>query len=113
MNKHLEQQKQPREKIDNTQLLKESGLRVVHVRPRDKAVYIRAGQQKGMTVAYEPVSGKAVVRISTSLCKRGDTFCKKLGTRQAIENFKKGQVIFVPVDKELGVVNSLRDMFGW
>lgn len=96
--------KTTKERIDNTGLLHDSGLRVIHIRPN------RALGGKGMTIAFEPTD-KPVVKISTSLCKFGDTFCKKLGTKQAVENFQSGSFIRVPVDRRFGVVSSIIAMF--
>ena len=96
-----------KERINNTDLLKDSGLRVVHIRP---GTFFDGSFRKGITIAFEPTD-KPVVRIATSLCKFGDTFCKKLGTRQAVENFRSGATIRVPYSKRRGVINSLKDMF--
>lgn len=97
--------KEPVPRIDNTSLLHESGLRIIHF-PPDMTRREGSAARKGFTVAYRPhddkSGGKTVVEISTSLCKRGDTFSKKMGTKTAVENFLKGKTIFVPLNRYTG-----------
>ena len=92
-----------REKIHNTQLLLDSGLLVVHIRPGKG--WTEAGR-RGMTVAFERAD-RSAIRVATSLCKAGDVFCKKLGTKQAIENFQKGLTVFLPVNRRRPVESLL------
>lgn len=73
------------EKINNEALLAETGLRVVHVETF----------QGRITVAYRPPTSK-VLEISTSLCRKGDNFSRKFGTRQAVQHFLAGKTIFIP-----------------
>jgi hypothetical protein len=91
-----------KEVINNTQVLADTGLRIVHFVPTDR-------HEKGFTVAFRPTN-KPVVEISTSICKNGDTFSKKMGTRTAIENFQKGRTILLPYNKLKGVIPSLKDL---
>lgn len=84
------------EKIDNTGLLDAFNLRVVHfVAERSKTTMNNNG--KGMTVAWRPTNSNAVLEIATSLCKRGDVYSRKAGTRQAVANFQDGKTVFVPL----------------
>jgi hypothetical protein len=59
-----------------------------------------------MTVAYRPTD-RGAVEISTSLCKAGDTFSRKMGCKTAVENFIDGHTIFLPVNKKIGELRSI------
>lgn len=122
----------PHEKIDNSERLTTSGLRIVHFLPEGLALNA-VNQQRirntnvppaervekefraradGLTVAYKPsVRNPAVLEISTALCRKGDVFSRKMGTKLAIENFQAGRTVFVPAMADVGPVGALRDMF--
>ena len=90
------------EKINNTQLLADTGLRVIHRVPMET-------HGRGMTIAFRPTT-KPVVEISTAILKNGDTFSKKMGTKTAVENFQKGRTVFVPYNKDRGIIGTLKDV---
>lgn len=100
----------PAQRINNTTLLAASGLRVVHFLPQ--RLNTATGRGEGLTVAYRPVVKRpTVIEISTTVCRKGDTFSRKMGTRGAVENFQAGRTVFVPTMGDVGPVQSLRDMF--
>lgn len=96
-----------RERIDNTKLLADSGLRIVHVRPHEGRHF------SGMTVAYHTtdIPRPKVVRISAAYCRKGDTFCKKNGTKLAIESYQRGCSIYIPTGG-LSPVDAIKRTFG-
>lgn len=105
------------EKIDNTKRLADSGLRVVHLPPRPgfDGIGFR-NNNKGLTVAWRPNDNNgnrahAVIEVATALCKRGDVFSRKLGTKQAIENYQAGKKCFVPLvdDDPVATIKSMFD----
>jgi hypothetical protein len=95
---------------NNGELLKEHGLKVVHIRP-DSDVF--AG--RGMTVAYRDVN-RNVIEIATAIVHTTDTFTKKIGTRIAVENFIAGRTVFVRKLRNTGYpvssAESLQLLFG-
>lgn len=100
--------KPKKEHIDNSKLLADSGLKIVHINNnRGADTTFRA-----MTVAYEQIN-KSHLKISTAVTHRSDTFTKKLGTRVAIQNFEKGNVIVVPIQRYGSIADQLRGMFGY
>ena len=96
----------PRVRIDNTELLASTGLRVVHVNNR-------------VTVAYR-VLGSRTMEIATAVCHEKDVFSRRVGTKQAVENFQAGKKIIVPMAIDfadwdqayyLGPVSTIKEMF--
>lgn len=114
-------QKKPKfEKINNSERLAVSGVRIVHLLPDRLAMAAAAAPEgrmhpsrgTGLTVAYRPsVRSPAVLEIATAICRAGDTFSRKMGTKLAIENFQSGRTVFVPAIPERGPVASIFDMF--
>lgn len=103
--------KNVREKINNTAALKESGLTIVHM----NAPFMRDGKKlyRAMTVAYEQIN-KSHLKISTSVTHKADTFTKKVGTKIALENFKKGNTVVIPLASgNIEIAEQLRNMFGY
>lgn len=97
-------------RIDNTQLLADTGLKIVHIMPDDDEDRLKIGTRYGMTVAFRG-SGNPVIEIATALRKEGDVFNRRIGTRTAVQNFLNGHTIHVPIDKRIGIVDSLKLMF--
>jgi hypothetical protein len=95
--------------LNNGDLLRDNNLRVVHIRP-DKEEILPFGSARGMTIAFRD-TGKPVIEISTALCKNGDTFAKKVGTYVAVQNFLSGHTIRVPINRDLGIIDTLKLMF--
>jgi hypothetical protein len=94
--------KPTREKINNTELLAETGVSIYHVHP-DNPLGI-AGKiygNNGMTVAFK--RHYRVLEIATAVCSRGDTFNKKEGTRTAVKHFQEGKTILVPLGKDRAI----------
>jgi len=91
--------------INNAQLLADSGLKVIHVHP-----FMGDGQP--ITVAYRPQQHKGhTLEIATSVCSPNDVFCKKVGTKRAIENFLAGHTVRVPDRHREGAVLALKGLF--
>lgn len=96
--------KQPKEIINNTRLVEDfrkDGGRIVHRRPK--------GNRRGVTFAFRVKGGR--IEIATSVTHRNDCFSKKVGTKLAIEHFRKGQTIFLPM-LEKNYVTSIVQMLG-
>jgi len=78
------------DKIDNTQLLADTGLSIVHVNnigDDDKP--------RSMTIAYK--GSDRLVEIATSVTHPQDRFCRKIGTKLAVENFQAGKKVRIAV----------------
>lgn len=89
--------------INNTELVEEfrqEGGRIVHFRDD--------GQQRGTTFAYR-LKGKRV-EIATALTHTVDTFTKKVGTKVAIEHFRAGKTVFLPVRYPENIIHTLRSI---
>lgn len=107
-----------KEKIDNTQLLNDSGLRIRHIRKNGPG-FPDSCSTRDLTVAYR--EGNSVIEISTAVVHPNDKFNKKMGTKLAIESFNAGKVVRIPktVDYQgnsLRPATALRTinlMFGW
>lgn len=79
--------KEPRERINNTQLLADNPtLRVRH--------FHQVGNSRSMTVAYR--EGHSTIEIATAVVNPVDCFCRKMGTKLAIEHFLAGKVVIIP-----------------
>lgn len=76
-------------KINNTQLLSDTGLSIIHIN--------RVGFGRSMTIAYKGTS-KTMVELATAITHPDDTFSRKAGTKQAVAAFTAGRTIRVPVD---------------
>lgn len=83
-------------KINNTDLLKQTGLRIRHFHGTDRFGYPR---MREMTVAYIEKRGR--LEIATAVVHSQDRFCRKMGTKQAIENFLAGKTVTVPAAQDL------------
>lgn len=101
--------KQKKERIDNTQLLKDTSLRIRHYNLDTHGV-------RAMTVAFR--EGSSTIEIATAIVHPKDKFCRKVGTKLAVESFVAGNVIKVPraasffTAKGLGAIRTLDIMFG-
>jgi len=96
--------KTPKTKIDNTLLVKafhDEGGRIFHIRPHDGYTQ----PDRGMTVAYKKKSGR--IEMATSVTHRNDTFEKKIGTKTAIEHFRAGQTVNLPVTDVESLIRML------
>jgi hypothetical protein len=96
------------EPIDNTELVKEfraEGGHILHVHS-----YRNNDGHRALTVAFIPRSGR--IEVATSVTHRNDTFTKKIGTKAAIEHFRAGRTIDVPLLKQgKGPTRQLWEMF--
>ena len=100
------QAKAPRKAdFSNADLVADSGLNIAHFQREDTPL------TRDITVAYEVVSNN-LLKVATSMCHPSDTFTKKFGTRQAIENFQNGNFIDMPRDKSLTPYHQIGMMFG-
>ena len=94
---------------------RENNINLLYVFDKDNT------KSGGYTVAYRPSQGYVgrrhgkMVDVAVAYCSEGDTFSKKIGREQAIENFLNGRFIQVPAmlygEDELH--NCLREMFQW
>lgn len=81
-----------REKINNTQLLKDTGLKIRHFhRGTDRFGYPR---MRNLTVAFREVGHN--IEIATAVVHPSDCFCKKIGTKLAVEAFQAGKRVSIP-----------------
>lgn len=104
---NLAKEKQPKIRINNSELLAENPeIGIVHINP-----HVDGG--RGVTIAYRKPNMKnpKILEIATAVLHNSDSFTKKIGTRTAIEYFVAGRTINVPVDRLYGVVGSLKRMF--
>ncbi len=103
------------EPINNSELVKAfraEGGQLLHIRPKRR----RNGTwSRGMTAAFI-IKGNRVT-LATSLAHTVDPFCKKNGTKTAIEHFTAGKTVTLPVPKERHPVKALKEAFyrfsGW
>ena len=98
--------KTKKEQIDNTQLLKDTGLRIRHYNVNRVGI-------RPMTVAYR--EGSSTIEIATSIVHPLDKFCRKMGTKLAVEAFLAGKVTRLPKVAHVGKLSAVRHldyMFG-
>ncbi len=89
--------------INNTELVesfRDEGGKIVHLREQ--------GTLRGVTFAYK-LKGKRI-ELATAVTHTVDTFTKKVGTKTAIEHFRAGSVIVLPVRNPKNINNALRNM---
>lgn len=90
-------------RIDNSELLASTGLRVIHIRSKG---------QHPVTVAYRQPHRGHVIEIATAVCNPLDTFSRKIGTKTAVENFLAGRTINIPsINSLLSPVQELQWRF--
>lgn len=96
--------------IDNSDLLKETGLRVIHLNP--KMGSYDGPNHNGMTIAFR-VTGRNsnTIEIATAVNHPKDSFTKKIGTKLAVERFKSGRTVHVPNICN-NAVETIQYMFG-
>lgn len=81
-----------KEKINNTQLLKDTGLKIRHFHTgSDRFGYPR---MRNLTIAFR--EGSHNLEIATAVVHPADTFCKKIGTKLAVEAFQAGKTVHIP-----------------
>jgi len=97
--------KQPKAEFSNADLLADSGLSIAHFQREDTPLL------RDMTVAYD-CQYDNIITMATAVCHRKDTFCKKFGTRTAIENFQAGEVIRMPRDRSVTAYQQIGLMVG-
>jgi len=90
----------PAAKINNAEILKKHGLKIMHFRPTD--------HHAGMTIAFQQ-SNRNVIEVATAVVHPFDTFTKKVGTKLAAENFIAGHTAFLPIRKEYGCRLTLHE----
>jgi len=108
--------KTPREKINNSGILADTGIRIMHFLPQygvySKDYYNhfpKVLRRRGMTVAYIATGG--LVEVATAVCHPRDTFTKKVGTKLAVEAFLAGQTVLLPVEKGVTPQNAVLRYF--
>lgn len=91
----LPEPKPPVEPINNNELVlgfRAEGGGVFHIRPRKN---FDGKWSRGMTVAFKLKGGRA--EVATAVTHRVDCFTKKIGTKTAIDHFRAGKTVFLPV----------------
>lgn len=86
--------------VNNTELVEQfraSGGHILHIRPKKPNKH-RAYPTRGMTAAF--VVKGARITLATSLAHPNDDFCKKDGTKTAIEHFLDGRVVTLPIPRD-------------
>lgn len=87
-------EKPVKEHIDNTEAVtahRANGGGLFHIRPRR----LPSGKwTRGFTVAYK-VKGSRI-EFATSVQHRADVFCKKVGTKVALQHFNDGKTVTMP-----------------
>lgn len=81
--------------IDNTELVlgfRKEGGSIMHVRPHGA---FPEGTTRGLTVAFKKKGGR--IEIATAVQHRADDFTKKIGTKTAIDHFRAGKTVTLPV----------------
>lgn len=90
-------------RLDNTKRVEDfraSGGRIVHS---------IVGRKRPMTFAV--VRKGPRLMVATSLCHPNDQFCKKMGTKTALDNYDAGRFIFLPAQSDFReTIWSLRDL---
>jgi hypothetical protein len=99
------------------QMAAEDGISILHIRADNTDSNIWADSPfGGCTVAWKRTTDHRngrMVEVSVSFCSPNDTFCRRVGSFNALSYFYDGQVILLPVghqDSE-NVVLSLRRVF--
>jgi hypothetical protein len=105
-NNNIDRVQVVKEKINNTNALKDLGLRVMHFNPAEYGNH----DDHPVTVGYR-LKNRHTIEITTSICHSQDTFTKKVGTKNVIDNFYKGKTCLVPLIKSSGVQNTISMMF--
>jgi hypothetical protein len=96
--------------IDNTQIVenfRREGGGLVHIRPGQAG----GSSTRGMTFAYKRKGSR--IEFSTSVQHRNDAFCKKIGTKLAIEHFLAGKTVTFPMKNTRKVAEFLNDVAFW
>lgn len=97
--------KPPVEPIDNTELVlgfRAEGGGILHLRPYKDG---NGSWTRGLTTAFK-IKGRRV-EIATALTHHSDCFTKKMGTKLAIEHFRAGKTITLPISRD-NPLQSLR-----
>lgn len=87
-------EKPVKEHIDNTEAVaahRANGGGLFHVRPRRRG---NGNWARGFSVAYK-VKGSRI-EFATSVQHRADVFCKKVGTKVALQHFNEGKTVTLP-----------------
>lgn len=88
--------------INNTDLVKDFrgvGGSIVHCQSRDR---------KGKSVTFAFVAKRNRVEVATAVTHTNDSFAKKMGTKTAIEHFKEGKTITLPMNNSGGPVRLFK-----
>lgn len=81
--------------INNTEevlAFRAEGGGIFHVRPRK--LWATGKWTRGFTVAYKLKGSR--IEVATALQHKADTFCKKVGTKVALQHFREGKVSVLP-----------------
>lgn len=87
-------EKPVKEHIDNTESVtahRANGGGLFHVRPRRRG---DGTWTRGFSVAYKLKGGR--IEFATSVQHRADVFCKKVGTKVALQHFNDGKTVTLP-----------------
>ncbi|MBK3779971.1 hypothetical protein G3A43_06860 [Paraburkholderia aspalathi] len=74
------------------------GLTIAHFRRKFVSALAEGRSHTGgVTVAYRHKSTNTFVEIATAICRDDEVFSRKQGTQTAVDQFKQGRVIRVPL----------------
>lgn len=85
-----ERAKTPKVKVNNTERVeafRSDGGRIVHS---------IVGRKRPMTFAV--IKKGRRLFVATSLCHPNDQFCKKMGTKTALDNYEAGHFVVLPAE---------------
>jgi hypothetical protein len=94
-----------REPINNAEIVeqfRDGGGRILHIRPN--------ARRRGVTIAYVPKGRR--VEIATAVTHTNDCFAKKVGTKTAIEHFRDGRTIVLPISEGRTAFDAV-ERFTW
>jgi hypothetical protein len=89
------------------------GVKLLHC----TGLSVYSAQYNGATIAYRRVTNtknNRMVDVAVSYCSKHDSFNKKVGARLAMENFRDGKTVSVPVrqnNSDEQMIENLRQMF--
>lgn len=81
------------DKIDNSRILADSNLHVIHFGPK----WQTNPGDRPFTVAFRATGD--ILEVATAITHPKDNFVRKVGTRLAVEKFNNRETILIPVPK--------------
>ena len=97
------------EHIDNTKLVEDwraEGGSIFHFRPEHRN---KIHRRRGVTIAFKAKGTR--VELASACQHSSDTFTKRIGTKTAIEHFKAGKTITLPVRRGMTAMDFISCLF--